>query len=178
MKRKDAIRKLRTICQRLNELSPDEFKIQPLRLYLFGSVLTDKPDPNDIDTVLTYEHLPDFDYEAVPMELAYGKPTASERLVIKLRRGMQKVRIYLARDSLRNWEQSGLLVFSQTRLIWKPGGNWQVVLAKMEAEPLSWTGPRTPDTHPDLKTLIETMPEGEFQAQLSQALAEIEAQDL
>jgi hypothetical protein len=45
MKRKDAFHKLKTICQRLDELNPDEFKIQPLRLYLFGSVLTNKPDP-------------------------------------------------------------------------------------------------------------------------------------
>lgn len=135
MKRKDAFRKLKTICQRLDELNPDEFKIQPLRLYLFGSVLTGKPDPNDIDLALVYEHLPDFDYEIVPMELTYHKPTASERLVIKLRRGMQKVRIYVVRNSLENWEQRGLFLFTRPQLIWKPGGDWPAALAKGEAEP-------------------------------------------
>lgn len=128
MKRSDAFRKLRTICQRLDELDPDEFKIQPLRLYLFGSVLTDKSDPADIDSILVYELLPDFDYEMVPMELAYGKPCAWDRLGIKLRRGMQKVRLYLARTSLEHWEQRGLFLFTRPLPIWELGADWSAVL--------------------------------------------------
>jgi hypothetical protein len=49
MKRRDAFRKLRTICQRLDEVDPQQFFVIPLRLYLFGSLLTDKPNPGDID---------------------------------------------------------------------------------------------------------------------------------
>ncbi|MCL4301232.1 MAG: hypothetical protein KJ077_36205 [Anaerolineae bacterium] len=69
-----------------------------LRLYLFGSVLTDKPDPQDIDSVLTDELLHDFDTNAFLKEISSGKPIAPERQVIKLRRGMQQVRIVPVRD--------------------------------------------------------------------------------
>jgi hypothetical protein len=177
MKRKDAFRKLRMICQRLDELSSDEFKIEALRLYLFGSVLTDKPDPKDVDVVLVYEHRPDFDYDIVPMELAYGKPTAVDRLVMKLRRGMQQIRIHLARTSLENWPERALLLFTQPRLIWQPGGNWQTALAKIEAEPQPWAGARDPKS-PSLQSQVEAMPPEEYLAKITQALVEVESQEL
>lgn len=54
LKRKDAFRKLRTICQRLDEVNPKRFEVEPRRLYLFGSVLTDKPHPNNLGLLLLY----------------------------------------------------------------------------------------------------------------------------
>ncbi len=58
MRRKDAFRKLRTICQRLDEAAPNTFFVVPRRLYLFGSVLTDKPDPADIDLNFVHDRSP------------------------------------------------------------------------------------------------------------------------
>lgn len=40
MKRKDAFRKVRTICERLDGHDPEQFPVVPVRLYLLGSVLT------------------------------------------------------------------------------------------------------------------------------------------
>jgi hypothetical protein len=48
MKRRDAFRKLRTTCHRLDEIDPQQFFVIPLRMYLFGSLLTDKSNPSDI----------------------------------------------------------------------------------------------------------------------------------
>ena len=74
MKRKDAFRKLRTICQRLDERDPEQFPVVPVRMYLFGSVLTDKPKPSDIDLLLEYQNRPDMDSGDIVMRLTYGKP--------------------------------------------------------------------------------------------------------
>lgn len=127
--------------------------------------------------MLVYEHRPDFDYDIVPMELAYGKPTAMDRLVMKLRRGMQQVRIHLARTSLENWPERALLLFTQPRLIWQPGGNWQAALAKIEAEPQPWAGARGPEAS-TLQSQVEAMPREEYLARITQALAEVESQKL
>ena len=178
MKRKDAFHKLRTICQRLDELSPAEFNIQPLRLYLFGSALTDKPDPKDIDLVLTYEFSPEFDFERLYADMVYGRSTVVERLRSQLRRGMQMIRLVMVRDSLDNWQDNKLLLFTQPRLIWKPGGNWPVVMDQIETAPLPWPGPRPTDVREATEALIKAMPQNEYQAKLTQVLAEVEGQDL
>lgn len=178
MKRQDAFRKLKTICQRLDELSRDEFKIQPLHLYLFGSLLTDKSDPTDIDLVLTYEFNPGFDFEELYADMVNGRSTAVERLRTKLRRGMQMIRLLLVRDSLDNWPDSNLLLFTTPRLIWKPGGDWLKVMDNIENSPLPWSGPRPEDARETTERLIKAMPEQERQAKLDQALAEAEAQEL
>jgi len=48
MKRRDALRKMRSICEGLDQVGPRYLFIRPLKLYLFGSVLADKPDSNNI----------------------------------------------------------------------------------------------------------------------------------
>lgn len=87
MKRKDAFSKLRTICQRLDEVAPEDFGLRPLRLYLFGSLLTDKPDPKDLDLVLVYEFNPGFEFEQLYADMIHGRSTVVDRLRMQLRRG-------------------------------------------------------------------------------------------
>ena len=79
MKRRDAFRKLRTICQRLDEVDPEQFFVIPLRLYLFGSLLTDKPNPGDIDLLFEYHRSPteaqrggDFQISAASAKIVSG----------------------------------------------------------------------------------------------------------
>ncbi len=178
MKRKDALRKLRTICQRLDEFDPNDFSVQPLRLYLYGSILTDKPNPGDLDLVLVYEFTPDVDYARIVAEMTHGRATPPERVVFHLRRNMQMVRIEPVRTSIQNWMQSALLFFTTPRLIWQPTGNWPRVLSEIETSPLPWDGDRDPDAAALTETLIEQMPEDEYRTRLAQLLASLEAQVL
>lgn len=49
MKRTNAFLKLAILCRRLDLAASDTFPIVTWGLYLFGSLLTDKPTLNDID---------------------------------------------------------------------------------------------------------------------------------
>ncbi len=178
MKRKDAFRKLRTICERLDTLGVDVLTVTPLRLYLFGSMLTDKAKPEDIDLILVYEYPPDFNYNREAAALAYGRPLAGQRAVIELRRGMQRIQMHVARDSLHGWEQNALLLAVQPRLIWQPGADWAAALADIEANPLAWAGERPENALEEFDRMVESLPPGEFQARREAAITAVEAQQL
>jgi hypothetical protein len=92
MKCPDAFRKLRTVCQRLDEVDPQQFFVIPLRLYLFGSLLTDKPNPGDIDLLFEYRERPDLDPHDIVTRLSYGKPLPADQPFTYLRRGMKMIR--------------------------------------------------------------------------------------
>jgi hypothetical protein len=104
MKRPDAWRKVRTICERLDQIDLATFPIVPFKLYLFGSVLTDKPDPHDVDLVLIYEERPDYDPAEIAMRLAYHEPLPFDQASTLLRRRMQLIRLFAARRTLEYWE--------------------------------------------------------------------------
>jgi hypothetical protein len=178
MKRKDAFRKIRTICQRLDDVDPQTFHVQPLRLYLYGSLLTDKPDPTDVDLILVYDNSPNFDPRKEVAAISYGRPTAAERAIIHLRRRMKMIRIMPAKRSLADWLNQEFLLNIRPRLIWEPGADWGPAVDEIEASPLPWPGPRPPDADERHKTFILGMSSEEYDARLRQALAEIEAQDL
>jgi len=178
MKREDAFRKVRTICQRLDELDIREFTLEPYRLYLFGSVLTDKPDPKDINLILTYEHTSDFDAEAEVAAMIHGRPTLIERLIIHLRRGILRVRMDSCRKSLGDWVQREVFLGITACLIWEPSGNWEAALDRVEASPRNWPGPLTQDVIELFNASIRKLSKEEREARLSKAIAEIEAQDL
>lgn len=178
MKRKDAFRKLRTICQRLDEFEPGDLHLQPQRLYLYGSVLTDKPDPSDVDLILVYEYLPTVNLRKIAIDMMRGRPTPPERAVVHLRRGMQMIRIMPAQGSLAEWEDQPLLLTTFPRLIWKPGGDWISALDEIEASPLPWPGPLSQDERDKFEAYVENLPEDEYLARKAEAVAKIEAQDL
>ena len=178
MKRKDAFRKVRTICQRLDEVDLTTFEVEPLRLYLYGSALTDKPDPNDIDLILVFERSVRIDPEEIYRRMVYREPLPDDRAVIYLRRGMQQVRIFTIERALENWDQRSLLLAIRPRLIWEPNGNWKPVIDEIEQNPLSWPGPRPEDAREQYEAFIKSLPQEEYEARLAQALAEIQAQEL
>lgn len=177
MKRKDALHKVRTICQRLDE-ADDTFPVQPLSLYLHGSVLTDKPDPKDVDLILIYEYPPGFDFNKDVTAMMYHQPTAVDRAIIQLRRGLKMIRISPVRRCFEDWPEQSLLLTTHPRLIWRPGAAWPPALDEIEAAPLAWPGPRPSDAAEQYKAWVERMPIEEYEAKIAKAIAEIEAQDL
>ena len=178
MKRKDAFRKLRTICQRLDELDPADFDLYPLRLYLFGSVLTDKPDPKNIDLVFIYQEPPGYDRANLYYDTVASRPVHYERAIIHLRKGMKRVNVSVGRDSLEGWMERVLLLEAPMRPIWEPGANWAAVLDDIEASPRAWLGPRTPASLEQFRVRIKSQPYDDVLAELAPILAGIEAQQL
>ena len=178
VKRKDALRKVRTVCERLDKVDPKTFEVEPRQLYLFGSVLTDKPDPNNVDLLLVYELIPKINYDKFLAGLSRGRPVLEERLAIHLRRGMQKVRISTARTLLGTWDQRSLFLVVRPRLIWEPGGNWKAVIDYIEVNPTPWPGLLPADAKDQHEALVNSMLPETYEARLAQALAEIQAQQL
>jgi hypothetical protein len=178
LKRKDAFRKLRTICQRLDEVELNTFEVQPLRLYLFGSVLTDKPFPNNIDLLLVHEYIPNVDYDKFLGDLANRRPVLEQRLAIHLRRGMQQVRVFTARTALETWGQRSIFLVVRPRLIWEPGGNWRPVIDDIEQNPLPWLDPLPEKAKDRHEAFINTRSSEAYHARLAEVLAEIEGQKL
>ncbi len=178
MKRKDAFRKLRTICQRLDEANPNTFFVVPRRLYLFGSVLTDKLDPTDIDLIFVYDRSPHLNLGAEVMAMSYGRPMAHNKASTHLRRGMKMVQLYMAEFGLDQWDQRALLLFVQPRLIWQPGGDWQTALTTIENSPTPWDGPRPENSQEVNDAYLDSLPYPEFEAKLAQALTKIETQEI
>jgi hypothetical protein len=149
MKRRDALRKVRTVCERLDEIDPDTFFVRPFKLYLFGSVLTDKPDPNDVDLVLDYrEHPVQSEEEALVRysDMVYGRPSPFDRASTHLRSRMKMIRLFPADSGIKRWNQLPLFPDANgLRLVWKPGLDWRAIVDEIEAHPEPWPGPRPPD---------------------------------
>lgn len=178
MKRKDAFRKLRTICQRLDEVDPATFHVQPLRLYLFGSVLTDKPDPQDINLVLIYDDPPNYDRANIYYDSVAGRPVHYERAIIHLRKGMKRVNVSVGRRLLEDWVERVLLLENPMRPIWEPGADWAAVLDEIETSPMPWSGLRTPDSFEQFRAKIKSRSYDDVLAELAPILAEVEARPL
>lgn len=139
MKRQDAFRKLRTICRRLDEVDPEQFFVIPLRLYLLGSLLTDKPNPSDIDLLFEHQDPPDLDPDDIVYRLSYGKPLPHEQAITHLRRGMKWVRIEALSGSLENWLRDHVFPLdTPVRVVWEPGLDWQQVVGEIEFQPARW----------------------------------------
>ena len=139
MKRKDAFRKLRTICQRLDDVDPDEFYIIPLKLYMFGSALTEKPKPNDLDLFLEYKERPDNDPVELYHRLIYHKPLPVDQAITHLRRGMQMIRFECQTNGVDQWMHDLTIPENaQVRLVWQRSLNWQPIVDELEKQPLIW----------------------------------------
>jgi hypothetical protein len=178
MKRSDAFHKLRAICQRLDEADPDTFPVVPLRAYLFGSALTAKPNPADLDVILVYDRPPHYDIDAEIQAMSYHLPRAHHRASTHLRRGMKMVQLYMVEFALDHWDQRGLLLFVHPLLIWQPDGNWQTALAQIEAHPLPVESALTPAARAANETYLQSLSHAELTAQLRQALIEIQSQQI
>ena len=146
MKRRDAFRKLRTVCDRLDHIAPDAPYVRPRQLYIFGSTLTDKPDPDDVDLLLVIDRLSDDEAEEIAPYIVRSARTPLGRAVSQITRGMQKVCITLELDKLARWPLIQLFQDKQgIRLVWECGMDWQPVVNHIEANPSPWTDPHPSD---------------------------------
>jgi hypothetical protein len=105
---------------------------------LFGSVLTDKPNPADVD-LLCYALLrPEFVNEAAAA-LVSGRRGPIHRAISELRRGMKMVSIHdVGEEGPDGWFRARGLDPGPTRLIWERGMDWCKVLDDVEAHPPAW----------------------------------------
>jgi hypothetical protein len=181
MKRKDALRKVRTICERLDNTNPNAFPIVAKAMFLFGSTLTTKPDPEDIDLVLVYEENPKIectDAELHRMMFYEPRLQPQNRASVELRRGMKRVQLYMVPHSIENWEY--LLFFPNgggLRLIWKPALSWGSLVSDIEANPSTWSGPRSQEFEQSTLQRWEAMTAQERRRQQDLILAALDLQE-
>ncbi|MBP7689831.1 MAG: hypothetical protein KA765_18080 [Thermoflexales bacterium] len=180
MKRQDALRKVRTVCERLDQVNLATFPVVPQTLYLFGSTLTDKPDPTDVDLVLIYGPNPQ---HYIDPEDAYYILTYTPHLIpanqarVHLRQGMQNVKLFM-QTSLATWID--LLLFSTQeglQPVWKPGLRWTEVIDALEAHPLPWDEERYWAAQEKLSQDLAELSTAEIERCLQQALAAIAARE-
>lgn len=176
MKRKDALRKVRTVCERLDQVDLTTFPVVPQTLYLFGSTLTAKPDPADVDLVLIYGPNP---LHSIDPEDAYYILTYTPHLIpanqarVHLRQGMKNVKLFVE-TSLETWVD--LILFANEeglQPVWKPGLRWAEVIDELQAHPLPWAGPRQSDAQEKLDQELRALPQAKIERRIQQALAAI-----
>lgn len=181
MKRQDALRKVQAICERLDKVDPDTFFVRPLKLYLFGSVLTDKPEPNDIDLVLDYRDRPiQSTEEAIARyaDIVYRRPLPFDKANRYLRGGMKMIRFFPADGGIAAWDQLPLFADPDGRqLVWKPGLNWRAVLDEIEAHPRPWPGPRPPDAQREVEEAWNALSPEEREEKIGQIMDALDRQE-
>jgi predicted nucleotidyltransferase len=152
MKRQTTLRKVRTFCERLDAMA-ESLPVRVLSVHIFGSVLTDKPTPADIDLLVEYQERPvttEQERTQALVDLWTRRPTLFARAVIILTRGLSLFRVVpygygSGNEPDPNWnaqrwaeEQMGKAV--SMRMLWKPGFDWCQVIEEIEQNPLSWNG--------------------------------------
>lgn len=180
MKRRDAFRKIRRVCERLDAIDKHTFPIWPLEVYVFGSVLTDKEKPKDIDLALVYKENPEIHYtDAELSRMIFYEPRLQpqNRAIVELRRGMKFIQIYTCPESIARWEYLPMFADGEgLRLIWKPEWAWQSIVDNLEAHPMPWTGDRTEADEERLRQQWEALSDAEKQQQKQRTLMALRAQ--
>ena len=141
MKRQAAIDKLHRVCNRLDTVDPADFFVIPQRLYLFGSLLTNKLNPTDVDLQLEYRERSDLDPDKILYAITYGKPLPHNKAFTYLRKGMQMIHFetLTAGDSVDLWlEAHRFEPDAPIKLIWEKGLDWQTLLREVERHPIAW----------------------------------------
>ena len=189
MKRHQAFRKIRAICTRIDDIchsgmlpSGEHLTFYPTELYLFGSTLTDKANPNNVDLLLVHD-MGDMEWQEYwEYEIAF---MAADRLspVTKLVRSMlgqmRSVSLGAVPSSLLAWDQ--LLLFPNGRginQIWNSDWewNWETAVETIERNPLPWPGPRPPDAGERSWEAWTALSAGERSAHLLRAYAATQCQ--
>ena len=134
MKRQKAFQHLKTICERFDQASacPENVTVPVSRAWLFGSVLTEKAEPDDIDLIFEVDsrgYCQKYRSTAIPL----GKVLKNyHRVLNQHAAGMKKVRINdveVGQGEPEWWFATRDLPFSTPYyLIWQQGINWQGIL--------------------------------------------------
>jgi len=144
MKRRTAWKHIHTLCERfdLATTSPEQFPIPVLRAWLFGSALTDKDEPANINLIVEVDST---QYVRTYRSTNIPLPTVIKnyyRLLARYYAGMKMVRmadIELGKGEPGWWFASqGLPEHTPYYLIWQQEIDWQKILQAIQASPLSY----------------------------------------
>lgn len=144
MKRQTAFQHLKTICERLNQAAtcPEKILVPVFRVWLFGSVLTEKPNPDDIDLIFEVDstgYCQKYRSTAIPLGTVLKN---YHRTLAQYAAGMNKVRINdleLGEGEPDWWFSShGLPASTPYYLIWQQGINWNSILNDIQTAPLHY----------------------------------------
>ncbi len=144
MKRQTAFHHLKTICERLDQAAAcsENILVPVFRAWLFGSVLTEKANPDDIDLI--------FEVDSRRYCLKYRSTAMPLRTVLKNYHrtlaqhaaGLNKVRINdleVGEGEPDKWFSThGLPINTPYYLIWQQGINWQGILDGIQDSPLPY----------------------------------------
>jgi predicted nucleotidyltransferase len=144
MKRQTAFQHLRTICERLDKAaaSPENILVPVFRAWLFGSVMTEKANPDDIDLIIEVDsrrYCQKYRSTAIPLRTVLKN---YQLVLSQYSASMKKVRIndvevgqggpdwwFMTRD---------LPINTPYYLIWQQGINWQGILNGIQTSPLPY----------------------------------------
>ncbi len=149
MKRGDAIKKIQILCSRLDQAygHPEEnYGVNPLHVWLFGSVLTDKETPEDIDLVIqmdtTLAKNSQKKISSIIHYLSYGQPMPWEKAKRNWCRGMKMFQIIIIEEKDTDFDKwiddHTFLAIMNRKLIWEPGIDWKNILNKIQKFPITW----------------------------------------
>ncbi len=145
MKREIAFKKLFALCQRFDDAlsGSSEYIVFPIQVWLIGSTLTDKPEPEDIDLVA------EFDSQALHrtfQEQAEEGPLdimENVRIYARAIRAfyadmkMVHVNDFMGIKNISDWLKShSMPEDAPHRLIWQPSMDWASVLQDIYNHPL------------------------------------------
>jgi len=137
MKRKQAFEKLQIICERLNEINTTKLFIIPVRLNLYGSILTNKPNPADIDLLLQFKYK---DINNVLYRISYDKVLPEQQVAKYLKNRMRNIHIEfleLTNSNLNDWLiEHCMPLNTPMKVIWNENLDWREALTEAENNPI------------------------------------------
>lgn len=141
MKRQTAWKYVYTLCERfdLAITAPEQYPIPVLRAWLFGSMLTDKPEPGNINLIVEVDSTQYVrTYRSTPIPLMAVLKNY-RRLLARYHAGMKLIRmddIELGQSEPGWWFLShGMPENTPYYLIWQRGNNWQEILQAIQDTP-------------------------------------------
>jgi hypothetical protein len=144
MKRNTALNHFETVCGRFDDAINDPVKYifaRPIRVWLIGSTLTEKPEPEDLDLVghINLDLTRAFEKPGdIYNRLAYGKIPLGMGVVRAFARGLKMVRLMDdCKEDISNWlENHRMPPDTPYRLIWEEGLDWKEEIMDIRQHPL------------------------------------------
>jgi predicted nucleotidyltransferase len=140
MKRDAAFAKLQTICQRFDGAGTTDNLLLPIQVWLFGSLLTDKPEPDDIDILVKFDEsrLIEKSKQQEYLDLAHNLRECHRAEQVYCA-GMRMIHIEsVSERTLVEWFRSRKMPpDTPYKLIWETGLDWKTILEEIRLNPLT-----------------------------------------
>jgi len=145
MKRDIAFKKIQTLCLRFDQAIsvPSEYVVFPIQLWLIGSVLTDKSEPEDIDLVAEFDsqalhrtfqkQADEGCFDVIESARTYARAIRAFYADMK----MVHVNDFMGVKDISDWlKNHSMPEDAPHRLIWQPSMDWASVLEDIYNHPL------------------------------------------